>query len=348
MPSHDADAMPYAPSVPSMLDLVRLSAKRLFPPGGVELYRQIAMLTEMSPELEVLDVASGRGVPLEYFVREFGVNGSGVEVDIEMVEEAEHWTRELGAGGRLQFQSGRSDRLPYRDEIFDVAIGEIGLSNHCEPDDAVRELVRVTKPGGFIVLVQLVWKAPVDEARRAILSAHLGARPLMVVEWKRLLREAGVTEVHVEDWSDEKTSFRSSVVKPFPDFAELFSLAERLTIMRRAWRRWGWRGVSSALARESEVHRLLTNERILGLDLLRGRKAGGAAVAKASAPHASRETRAEADEESMVASSVAALPHPADPSHRERDEGAQTPEDDDTAGLPLFGGDGSPEADGSD
>ena len=48
---------PYAPAVPSMLDLVRLSARRLFPPGGEELYRQIAVLTEMGPGLEVLAVS---------------------------------------------------------------------------------------------------------------------------------------------------------------------------------------------------------------------------------------------------------------------------------------------------
>lgn len=331
MPFHDAGAKPYAPSVPSMLDLVRLSARRLFPPGGVELYRQIALLTEMSEGLEVLDVAAGRGVPLEYFVREFDVTGSGVEIDAEMVDEAEDWTRELGAGDRLQFQSGRSDRLPYRDEIFDIAIGEIGLANHCEPADAVRELVRVTRPGGFIVLVQLVWKAPVDEERRAVLSDHLGARPLMVVEWKRLLREAGVEDVHVEDWSDEETSFRPTVVKPFPDFAELFSLPERLAILKRAWQRWGWRGVSAALARESEVHRLLTNERILGLDLMRGRKKGGEEKAETEA----------SEVEEAVPASVAARGRPNEASGERPDEDDGAPEDDDTAGLPLFGGDGT-------
>lgn len=273
--SSDNEAEVYAPLVPSMLDLVRLSSRRLFPPGGVDLYRQIALLTEMEESLEVLDVAAGKGVPLEYFASEYGVTASGVEIDPAMVDDAESWSRSIGTNDRIQFQSGRSDHLPYRDEIFDVAIGEIGLANHCDPAEAVRELVRVTKPGGFIVLVQLVWKAAVDEDRRAVLSDHLGARPLMVVEWKRLLREAGVEDVHVEDWSDAETAFRPTVVKPFPDFAELFSLGERLGILRRAWGRWGWRGVRTALAREAAVHKLLTSERILGLDLLRGRKAGG-------------------------------------------------------------------------
>jgi SAM-dependent methyltransferase len=320
---------------PSMLDLVRLSPRRLFPPGGADLFRQIAVLTEMSEGAEVLGVACGKGVALGYFADEYGVTASGVDHDPRMVELAEQWAREAGIAERLQFQTGRSDALPYRDEIFDVAIGEIGLANHCEPADAVRELVRVTKPGGFVVLVQLVWKAPVDEVRQRVLSEHLGARPMMVVEWKRLLRECGVEDVHTEDWSDEETSFRSGVVKPFPDFAELFSLPEKLGVLRRAWRRWGWQGVKTVVARESEVHRLLTTERILGLDLLRGRKAKtGAERSRPPAGAAERETRRdEPARESDVPAAVAALPHPADgPEERRR----PPPAEEDTAGLPLF------------
>ena len=329
-----------------MLDLVRLSPRRLFPPGGVELYRQIALLTGMSEAHEVLDVASGKGVPSEYFVREFGATASGVDIDATMIETAELWSREHGMNDRLQFQSGRSDALPYRDEVFDVTIGEIGLANHCDPADAVRELVRVTKPGGFVVLVQLVWKAPVDEARRAVLSEHLGARPLMVVEWKRLLRESGVDDLHVEDWSDDDTAFRPAAVKPFPDFAELFTLSERLAILRRAWKRWGWRGVRAAVARESEVHKLLTNERILGLDLLRGRKAP--TVEKQDPPERSGSPEpeevestegvegteeVESAEQQPVSVSAATHRRPTDGSEDDSERGQNA----DTSGLPLFG-----------
>jgi ubiquinone/menaquinone biosynthesis C-methylase UbiE len=309
-----------------MLDLIRLSPRRLFPPGGVDLFRQIALLTEMTDQDEVLGVACGKGVSLGYFTSEIGVTASGVEHDPRMVEQAEHWARDSGVAGRLQFQSGRSDALPYRDAIFDISIGEIGLANHCEPGDAVRELVRVTKPGGFVVLVQLVWKAPVDEGRQRVLSEHLGARPLMVVEWKRLLREAGVAEVHTEDWSDEGTSFRAGRVKPFPDFAELFSLPEKMGVLRRAWRRWGWRGVRTVLARESEVHKLLTTERILGLDLLRGRKADPAL------------------EEVRFAKPAAAASAPP-PAPKPRTSRGVQDATTGTAGLPLFSSDEVPQGD---
>jgi SAM-dependent methyltransferase len=221
---------------------------------------------------------------LEYFVREYGVHGSGVDIDERLVELAEERSRDEGIAAHLQFQTGRSDALPYRDEIFDVVVGELGLAAHCDPGDAVRELVRVTKPGGTVVLVQLVWKAPVDDARQRVLSEHLGAKPLMLVQWKRILRELGVEDLHTEDWSDDETSFRPRLSKPFPDFAEIFSLPEKVGILRRAGSRWGWRGVRAVLEREREVNRLLTRERILGLDLLKGRRAPSGAEGATAQP----------------------------------------------------------------
>jgi len=279
--------------VPSMLDLLRLSRRRIFPPGGPELYRQVALLTDLSAGHEVLDVACGSGLTLEHLVLEYGVHGQGVDHDEETVERAEAYARQSELAARLQYQHAFPDRLPYRDRIFDVVVGELGLTARAEPEKAVRELVRVTKPGGSVVLVQLVWKAPVDDDRRRILSSHLGVRPLMLVEWKRLLLEAGLEGLHTENWSREESGRGSPASMPFPDFAELFTLSEKLGILRRAWRRWGWGGVSAALVREREVHRLLTRERILGLDLVKGTRSVLEAVGTEAAD-AAREGRADA------------------------------------------------------
>jgi len=134
----------------------------------------------------------------------------------------------------------------------------------------VSELARVTKPFGCVVLVQLIWSGNVDPERREILVRHLGARPMILVEWKQLLRDAGVVELTVEDWSDAPSPFRPAAGGPFPDFSEIFTLREKLSILRRALRRWGWRGVRGAVLREREVHRLLTRERVLGLSLIKG------------------------------------------------------------------------------
>lgn len=273
-----------SPSVPSMLDLLRLSPRPLFPPGGRDLYHRVAILTGMEPGQEVLVAACGPGVTLEYFVREFGVHGSGVDFDEALVARAEARAREEGISASLQVQQAPMDALPYRDGVFDVAVAEMGLAAHADPEAAIREVVRAVRPGGRIVLVQLVWRAPVDPMRREVLSRHLGTVPLMTMEVKKILRDAGVRKLHTEAWTDEETSFRGAVPKPFPDFAELFTLPEKVGILRRAWRRWGWRGVREAMARELEVHRLLTRERILGLDMILGTREVEEVDAEATAP----------------------------------------------------------------
>jgi SAM-dependent methyltransferase len=260
---------------PSMLDLVRLSRDTVFPPGGEELYRQIARLTDLQPENEVLDAACGRGVTTLFLAKSFGVTGVGIDSDPMLVQEAVARAREEGMEGSFSFEAHTLDDLPFRDGTFDVAIGEIGMAALADPARAVSELARVTRPHGCVVLVQLIWTGNVDPNRREILVRHLGARPMILVEWKQLLRDAGVVDLTVEDWSDAPSPFRPAAEAggaPFPDFAVIFSWREKVAILRRAWRRWGWKGVRGAVLREREIHRLLTRERVLGLSLIKGTK----------------------------------------------------------------------------
>lgn len=340
MPQTNPGAGEALSRAPSMLDLIRLSPRLVFPPGGVDLYRQIALLTDMAEGDEVLDVACGKGVTLEHFVREYGVHGSGVDPEARFIEVANARSRAGGVATRLQYQTAPSHALPYRDEIFDVAVGELGMAAVSDPLAAVSELVRVTKPGGRVALVQLAWRAPVDPGRARILSEHLGARPLMLVEWKRLLKDAGVGDIHAEEWSDEDASLRARVVKPFPDFAEIFSVPEKVGVLRRAWGRWGWKGVRTVLVREREVHKLLTHERILGLVLLLGRKRpteAYQAVAEEAAAAGAAATRARGGHPARGVPALAGKGRRGK-KHHDPDEG-----DPETEGLPLFGTGDEPE-----
>lgn len=260
------------PGVPSVLDLVRLSPEPVFPPGGEALYRQIALLTEVGPDSEVLDAPCGRGVTTSYLAVHYGVDGTGLDFDPQLIREAESRAQAMGLEQQLNFQCAPLDDLPFHDDVFDLSIGEIALGATFDPSAAVRELTRVTRPYGSVVLVQLVWTGNVDAERRELLVQHLGARPLLLVEWKQHLRDAGCVDLHVEDWSDYSGPFRPVVVGPFHDIARLFSIRQKIGILRRALRRWGWRGVRGAIVREQEIHSLLTRQRVLGLSMIKGTK----------------------------------------------------------------------------
>lgn len=262
----------HAHGVPSVLDLVRLSPDPVFPPGGEALYRQIAILTELAPGQEVLDAACGRGLSTAFLASNYSVEATGLDSVPALVEEAEQRARSLGLESRLTFQTAPLDDLPFQDSVFDVTIGEVGLGASYDPSTAVRELVRVTREMGHVVLVQLVWTGSVDADRREILVQHLGARPMLLVEWKQIMRDAGCVDLRVEDWSDYASPFRPAVTGPFHDIAKIFTLRQKVAILQRALQRWGWRGVRGAIVREQEIHRLLSRQRVLGLSLVIGTK----------------------------------------------------------------------------
>jgi len=262
-----------------VLDLVRLSPQPVFPPGGEDLYRQIALLTDLEQGQEVLDSACGRGLSTAFLAANYGVEAHGIDADPLLIDDAEQRTRGSGLEERLHFQSGPPDDLPYKDGIFDLAIGEVGLGTSADPVRAVRELARVTKPMGRVALVQLVWTGNVADQKREELIEHLGARPMLLVEWKQLLRDSGVVELHVEDWSTQSARNRPPAASPFHDMAMIFTFRQKLEILRRALRRWGWRGVRGAIVREQEIHHLLTRQRVLGLVLIIGTRWEAASVA---------------------------------------------------------------------
>jgi ubiquinone/menaquinone biosynthesis C-methylase UbiE len=283
MPSgDDREATPRAVSPlapergPSMIDLLRLSRSKGFSPGDRVLYRQIAKLTGLSESestVSLLDVPCGRGAVVQFFAQNYAADASGVDPDADAIEVAEQRARDAGLTTQLHFQTASIDDLPYKDEVFDLTIGEIGLARTADPLGAVAELARVTRPAGHVALIGLIWTGHVDDERRQILVQHIGAPPLLLVEWKKALQEANVTDLRVEDWSDQAFPFLVRG-RTFTDLAELSTLFDKLSILQRAWGRWGWRGLKGAVNREHEIRKLLGPERTIGVSLIVGIKAG--------------------------------------------------------------------------
>lgn len=259
---------------PSMIDLLRLSRSRGFSPGDQDLYRQIAKLVGLPENEEIkalLDVPCGRGAVSQFFAERYPVEASGVDPDPEAIEIAEARAREADLSSRLHYQSAPASDLPYKDGVFDMTIGELGLASSGDPSRAVAELARVTRPMGTVVLIGLIWTGHVDEDQRRILIQHLGAPPLLLVEWKQALRDANVVALQVEDWSDQVFPFLIRG-RTFTQMAELSALFDKLSILWRSWRRWGWRGLRGALRREYEIRSLLGQERTIGVSLIKGTK----------------------------------------------------------------------------
>jgi SAM-dependent methyltransferase len=258
---------------PSMIDWVRLGRSKGFSRGDQNLYRRIAARTGLVKTVpkSLLVVPSGLGAVAQFFAGAYDADVVGVDPDPELVEVAEEQARAAGLSTQLHFQAAPLSDLPLQDQVIDLTIGELGVAAEPDPFRSVAELARVTRPGGQVALICLTWTGKVDEEQREILIQHLGATPLLLVEWRRALLEANVGDLLVEDWSDEAFSFLVRG-RTFRSPAELNTLSGKLAILVRAWRRWGWRGLKGALRRESRILKLLGPERTIGVSLIVGTK----------------------------------------------------------------------------
>jgi ubiquinone/menaquinone biosynthesis C-methylase UbiE len=120
------------------------------------LTRALIEQARIAPGQSVLDVAGGSGEPSLTIAQAVGPTGFVMCTDAiaEMVAVAE---REALARGlkNMQFRQCTADSLPFADESFDVAVSRLGVMFFPDPVAAVREMLRVIKPGGRVALA--VW-----------------------------------------------------------------------------------------------------------------------------------------------------------------------------------------------
>ena len=104
----------------------------------------------------VLDVAGGAGEPSLTIAERVGPNGSVTCTDAvaEMVEAAQYKASRRGLKN-MQFRQCTADSLPFPENSFDVVVSRLGAMFFVDAVGAMREMLRVVKPGGSLTFA--VW-----------------------------------------------------------------------------------------------------------------------------------------------------------------------------------------------
>ena len=103
---------------------------------------------------QVLDIAGGTGDLSMAFAKKVGVTGRVVHTDINEAMLRTGRDRLLDHGWVLPTLVCDAEKLPFADNHFDLVSVAFGLRNMTHKDQALREMCRVLKPGGKLLVLE--------------------------------------------------------------------------------------------------------------------------------------------------------------------------------------------------
>jgi len=112
------------------------------------------------PGQRVLDIAGGTGDLALAFARKVGPTGRVVHTDINEAMLRAGRDRLLDAGVILPTAVCDAERLPFAGGEFDLVSVAFGLRNMTHKDAALREMARVLRPGGRLLVLEFSKVAP--------------------------------------------------------------------------------------------------------------------------------------------------------------------------------------------
>jgi ubiquinone/menaquinone biosynthesis C-methylase UbiE len=133
--------------------LARIYDEEILPIWSHRFGRMMLRGLEFPPKAMVLDVACGTGYPALEVLRRLDEQSRLIAIDSSsaMLDVARKKAGEL-SGKRVFFRTeSAAPRLGFANDVYDVVLCNLGLSEMPNPRMALRELTRVAKPGGRVI-----------------------------------------------------------------------------------------------------------------------------------------------------------------------------------------------------
>ncbi|MBM3331770.1 arsenite methyltransferase [candidate division WOR-3 bacterium] len=148
----------------------------------------------------VLDLGSGAGFDCFLAAKKVGSRGRVIGVDMtpEMLEKARENARKTGVAN-VEFRLGEIENLPVADGSVDAVISNCVINLAPDKARVFAEAFRALKPGGRLMVSDLVLTAPLPKVVQESVAAYVGclAGASLKDEYLRAIEQAGFEKIHV-------------------------------------------------------------------------------------------------------------------------------------------------------
>lgn len=170
----------------------------------------------------VLDLGSGAGFDCFLAARKVGKTGLVIGVDMtpEMLSKARENAQSAGITN-VEFRLGEIENLPVADNSVDLIISNCVINLSPEKARVFREAYRVLKPGGLLMVSDIVLTHPLPEELRTSETAYISciAGAMKKDEYLDLIRKANFSNVAIIDETRVPFDIPESYTR-FPDIRE--------------------------------------------------------------------------------------------------------------------------------
>ena len=173
--------------------------------GGMKGIRKLIDKLEIqgTPEFKVLEVGAATGFTSCLIAKEYGCSVTSTDISGVLVGRGRRRAEGLELHN-VEFKVADAMNLDFPDDTFDAVFG-VAITG-VAPDSlrALREYVRVVKPGGVVGGLELFIRDDVSPDLEAILNISVGkiigsgTKVMKLDEWKRLIGGSGLRDVEFD------------------------------------------------------------------------------------------------------------------------------------------------------
>ena len=158
-------------------------------------------LASLKPGETVVDLGSGGGFDCFLAAKQVGESGQVIGVDMtpDMVTKARMNAEKIGSKN-VEFRLGEIEHLPVADNSADIIMSNCVINLSPDKASVYRDAYRILKPGGRLVIADIVATAPLPEEVQqnlALVSACVGSAAT-IDDTAKMLEDAGFVEIKIQ------------------------------------------------------------------------------------------------------------------------------------------------------